>query len=252
MDQGRGIWGNGPLRGPAQTLPLLYGSPSSFFDVTSGGNGHYQAGPGYDLVSGLGAPNPSQLIDYLVHAPAPGTTPSQPTAPSVPPSAPTTGTSPGGVGTNLGPSTPPTLAPPTANQDGPTQPSAPSSPLPSGPPSTTLLPVGWVTAASDGGTTPTPDGTGPTGGSLGAPAGSPTVPTPAATTDQPAGSPAAAPVPAAGVTPTDEVAYSDSVVNGLVNPLGFGGHHHPVVHHHPGHGHHAATRAHHGRPHAAN
>jgi kumamolisin len=47
--------------------PLLYplnGSPA-FRDVTAGTNGAYNAGPGYDMVTGLGTPNLAALIDAL-------------------------------------------------------------------------------------------------------------------------------------------------------------------------------------------
>ena len=47
--------------------PLLYpllGTPS-FRDVTQGSNGAYDAGPGYDMVTGLGVPNVAKLIQAL-------------------------------------------------------------------------------------------------------------------------------------------------------------------------------------------
>jgi kumamolisin len=47
--------------------PLIYpliGS-TSFRDVTSGNNGAFQAGPGYDMVTGIGVPNVKQLITSL-------------------------------------------------------------------------------------------------------------------------------------------------------------------------------------------
>jgi kumamolisin len=46
--------------------PLLGGG--SFRDVTSGNNGNFNAGPGYDRVTGLGAPNVAQLIAALTTA----------------------------------------------------------------------------------------------------------------------------------------------------------------------------------------
>jgi hypothetical protein len=57
----------------AGTLNALYAqlSPSNvingtyFFDVTSGSSGSYSAGPGYDLVTGLGSPHANQLIPDL-------------------------------------------------------------------------------------------------------------------------------------------------------------------------------------------
>lgn len=51
--------------------PLLYALGASaqrgraFHDVTSGGNGHYHAGPGYDEVTGLGSPNADGLVRAL-------------------------------------------------------------------------------------------------------------------------------------------------------------------------------------------
>ncbi len=47
--------------------PLLYpllGTPC-FRDITQGTNGAYEAGPGYDMVSGLGVPNVAKLIQAL-------------------------------------------------------------------------------------------------------------------------------------------------------------------------------------------
>jgi kumamolisin len=47
--------------------PLIYpliGSPA-FRDVTSGSNGAFRCGPGYDLVTGVGAPNVKELIARL-------------------------------------------------------------------------------------------------------------------------------------------------------------------------------------------
>ena len=35
---------------------LLYGAPASFHDITSGTNGAYSAGPGWDACTGLGSP----------------------------------------------------------------------------------------------------------------------------------------------------------------------------------------------------
>ena len=46
--------------------PLL--GSGSFRDVTSGNNGNFNAGPGYDRVTGLGAPNVAQLIAALTRA----------------------------------------------------------------------------------------------------------------------------------------------------------------------------------------
>jgi hypothetical protein len=69
-DQGRRLAGRGSLDGPSQTLPILYGMQgSAFYDVTAGGNGHFQAGPGYDLVTGLGTPFANQVVAGLIGRP---------------------------------------------------------------------------------------------------------------------------------------------------------------------------------------
>ena len=47
--------------------PLLYpllGTPC-FRDITQGSNGAYEAGPGYDMVTGLGVPNVAKLMQAL-------------------------------------------------------------------------------------------------------------------------------------------------------------------------------------------
>jgi hypothetical protein len=56
-DQERARASLGSLDGPTQTLPALYSPEMSdaFLDVTTGSNG-YDAGPGYDYVTGLGSP----------------------------------------------------------------------------------------------------------------------------------------------------------------------------------------------------
>jgi kumamolisin len=38
---------------------------ASFRDITSGSNGAFDAGPGYDMVTGLGVPNVKQFIQAL-------------------------------------------------------------------------------------------------------------------------------------------------------------------------------------------
>src|SRR5699024_10498158 len=58
--------------------PLLYALPSSdFHDITSGNNGGEQAGPGYDLASGLGSIIMSKAMSDLGggSTPTPGNTP---------------------------------------------------------------------------------------------------------------------------------------------------------------------------------
>jgi hypothetical protein len=68
-DQLRVAQGGTTLDGPTQTLPYLYQldqtNPSSFHDITSGNNGTYFAGPGYDLVTGLGTPVANLLVPQL-------------------------------------------------------------------------------------------------------------------------------------------------------------------------------------------
>jgi subtilase family serine protease len=86
-DQGRALNGQGTLDGASQTLPALYHLPSGdFHDITSGSNGGYSAGPGYDLVTGLGTPLANQVVAGLVSygnsSPAPP--PAPPPAPQGP------------------------------------------------------------------------------------------------------------------------------------------------------------------------
>jgi len=58
--------GGTTLDGASQTLPGLYALPSTdFHDITSGSNGTYNAGPGYDLVTGLGSPVANFLVRDL-------------------------------------------------------------------------------------------------------------------------------------------------------------------------------------------
>ena len=53
------------LNGATQTLPTLYRlPPGDFHDITSGNNG-FAAGPGYDLVSGIGTPVANKLVPDL-------------------------------------------------------------------------------------------------------------------------------------------------------------------------------------------
>ena len=65
-DQGRSLAGLTSLDGHAQTLPMLYQLPSGdFHDITSGNNG-FAAGPGYDLVTGLGSPQANLIVGSLL------------------------------------------------------------------------------------------------------------------------------------------------------------------------------------------
>ena len=67
-NQGRVAIGKGTLSGITQTLPALYamstGTDGSedLYDVTSGKNSVGSAGPGFDLVTGLGTPRRSDLV----------------------------------------------------------------------------------------------------------------------------------------------------------------------------------------------
>jgi subtilase family serine protease len=110
-DQQRAAAGLPPLDGPTQVLPGLYNlaGTTPFRDVATGANGKYAAGPGYDLVTGLGTPRADQLVGALAALPAYA----PPTNSSAPPSGSVTGTAAvgGGFGlpeTELGlPSAPP-------------------------------------------------------------------------------------------------------------------------------------------------
>ncbi len=65
-DQGRVALGGTTLDGVTQTLPALYSLPSTdFHDITTGSNGGYNAGPGYDEVTGLGSPVANLLVPNL-------------------------------------------------------------------------------------------------------------------------------------------------------------------------------------------
>ncbi len=63
----QGIWArvNGAHSGLGFAGPVLYSTePSSAFnDITVGANGAYTAGPGYDLVTGLGTPDIAKLVN---------------------------------------------------------------------------------------------------------------------------------------------------------------------------------------------
>ena len=63
----QGIWArvNGAKAGLGFAGPVLYSTePSSAFnDITVGSNGAYTAGPGYDLVTGLGTPDITKLVN---------------------------------------------------------------------------------------------------------------------------------------------------------------------------------------------
>jgi kumamolisin len=70
----------------------LYAAPASLRDITSGNNGAYAAGPGWDACTGLGSPDGTALAALLgtppVTSPTPPVTP--PTPPVMPPTPPVT------------------------------------------------------------------------------------------------------------------------------------------------------------------
>jgi hypothetical protein len=66
-DQGRVLASKAPLDGPSELLPAIYAaSASDFHDITSGSNGGFSAGPGYDLVTGRGSPVANLVVSSLV------------------------------------------------------------------------------------------------------------------------------------------------------------------------------------------
>jgi kumamolisin len=65
--------GAGRATGLGDIHPLLYAHPEAFRDVTAGDNG-YAAGPGYDLVTGLGVPRWDVLGPLLTATAAPDVT----------------------------------------------------------------------------------------------------------------------------------------------------------------------------------
>jgi subtilase family serine protease len=64
-----GIWARAQQRADGHLGfggPLLYDAPQSAFqDITRGSNGDYQAGDGYDYVTGRGTPDIADLLDHL-------------------------------------------------------------------------------------------------------------------------------------------------------------------------------------------
>ncbi len=69
-DQGRALNGLGTLDGRSQALPAIYAAAASnFHDVTSGGDGGFSAGPGYDEVTGRGSPVANLLVSSLAGSP---------------------------------------------------------------------------------------------------------------------------------------------------------------------------------------
>jgi hypothetical protein len=70
-DQARAVAGERTLDGPSQLLPSIYQiaqtDPRAFQNISTGNNG-YNAGPGYNLITGLGTPNAQFLVPDLVQA----------------------------------------------------------------------------------------------------------------------------------------------------------------------------------------
>jgi len=65
IDQERVAFGGSTMDGATETLPLLYSLPAdAFHDITTGNNG-FDAGPGYDLVTGLGSPVAPTLVNDM-------------------------------------------------------------------------------------------------------------------------------------------------------------------------------------------
>jgi hypothetical protein len=93
-DQGRALNNLGALDSPT-LLSKLYSLPSGdFHDITSGSNGAYSAGPGYDLVTGLGTPVANLMVSDLVGGSGGSTQHNPPTVvnPAAASSNPVTGT----------------------------------------------------------------------------------------------------------------------------------------------------------------
>ena len=60
---------NSAVHAPAGLVnPLLYAEPQALHDITSGDNGAYQAGPGWDACTGLGSPDGKLIRQVLAPA----------------------------------------------------------------------------------------------------------------------------------------------------------------------------------------
>jgi hypothetical protein len=75
VDQGLALNGIGSFDGATQMIPALYHLASVsygtyYHDIVDGNNG-YQAGPGYDLVTGIGSPVADQIVEALVNGTQP-------------------------------------------------------------------------------------------------------------------------------------------------------------------------------------
>jgi subtilase family serine protease len=125
-DQGRALQGLGTLDSGTQLLPMLYQLPSSdFHDVTSGsssGNPNYTAGPGYDLVTGLGSPYANRIVAALSGQTLSGSPVNPPTGTgtgSSPVSSPVLGSPPAGSSTGSWPVSFPVPVSPTPQPSSP-------------------------------------------------------------------------------------------------------------------------------------
>jgi len=66
-NQGRVASGSSTLDGRNGSLSAIYAiSQTDFHDVTTGGNGGFKAGAGYDMVTGIGSPKANLLVPDLV------------------------------------------------------------------------------------------------------------------------------------------------------------------------------------------
>ena len=73
-DQLRASVGSPTMDGRTQTLPALYAMPAAdFHDIISGNNNGHSAGPGYDMVTGIGSPVANMLVPAFVPATSQGT-----------------------------------------------------------------------------------------------------------------------------------------------------------------------------------
>ena len=79
---------------PFDMMNLIVTNPQACFDVTSGDNGAFRAGPGRDEVTGFGVPDGQKLADALSAAGAVPAPPAPAPQPPVQPPAPTPGPNP--------------------------------------------------------------------------------------------------------------------------------------------------------------
>ncbi len=75
VDQGRTAAGEAALNadGPVEAQQALYNLPQSAYHAVGAGNNGFSAGPGYNLVTGLGTPMAGVLVPELVAYRGPGT-----------------------------------------------------------------------------------------------------------------------------------------------------------------------------------